>query len=486
MKKILGLIALMSLLAAPASASKLEYFLQLGGENHVNDYNAGQTPLYTQGSEADDHVVTNNTVNWSVRVEASGDYNGAPIVGAANIVFDLVLTKDGNPVNVGKGGPGVAGYYSNINDGVNQGGHNEDTPYGVLHPLLAAFAYSYTGISGSATLDPGRIFDEALLNGPHLKRRTYPTAMGYCLPEPPAGRCSTAGPGVLAGMGAGYEQFIGEFWGGGAGQERAGVGMVGDLSGGQGFCFGLGKGVIAEGQIDTTGLPGGTYTLTLMAGNGNNVLRGDLPNFDCGAGTDGNFAVKADDVVGDSITFIVPVTGCTVPPALVSAVSRRTHAGTDYDIPLNLTGNATSEPRINGVQKLVLKYDKAIGGTPAVGLSAGTLGAVTMSGDELTINMSGVPDGTCLAVTVNGVGCADNPGNVAPTHGVLVTSLYCDVNNNRVVNSTDIAIVKSQSGVGISGTNFRNDVNASGTINSTDIAIVKSRSGVIPAVTCAY
>jgi len=58
------------------------------------------------------------------------------------------------------------------------------------------------------------------------------------------------------------------------------------------------------------------------------------------------------------------------------------------------------------------------------------------------------------------------------------------VNNSRVVNSTDIAIVKSQSGQPVTGANFRNDVNASGTINSTDIAITKSRSG--NSAPCAY
>jgi hypothetical protein len=490
MKKILGLTALVLIAAVPASAaSQLEFILELNGDNNLAAYNAGTLPIpmYVGGQMNDGFVVpASNVLNWDVRVIATGDYNGADILGVANVVFDLVVKKDGVPVEgLGAKIGDTGGFYSNINDGL-EAVHSEDKPYGVLYPLLAAFTYSYNplDIPGTLSANPGRIFDPSDESGPHLARHTYPTAMGYCLPAPPPDRCSTAAGGWLVGMGAGYEQFLSYLNPDpGPGQERPGVGRTGDLSTATpGVCFGLGQGAIAEGQIDTRNL-NGTYTLELVAGNGNNVLRGDIP---CFAGTNGNFAVKVDSVLngGDTISFTVNnVIG--EKPIFQGAVARRSHGGTPFDIPLNTTGNATVECRNNGPQQLVLTYDKDIAGTPTVNLSAGTLGAVTMSGQELTINLSGVADGTCLQVDVSNV-AASVGGLLGDPLSLKVVALFADVNNSRVVNSTDIAIVKSQSGVAISGTNFRNDVNASGTINSADIALVKSRSGAIPAVTCAY
>jgi hypothetical protein len=52
-----------------------------------------------------------------------------------------------------------------------------------------------------------------------------------------------------------------------------------------------------------------------------------------------------------------------------------------------------------------------------------------------------------------------------------------DVNGNRAVNSTDVALTKSQVGHAVDNTNFREDVNANGTITATDVTIVKSDVG---------
>jgi uncharacterized MnhB-related membrane protein len=63
--------------------------------------------------------------------------------------------------------------------------------------------------------------------------------------------------------------------------------------------------------------------------------------------------------------------------------------------------------------------------------------------------------------------------NVPVSMGVLIG----DVNGNAAVNSTDVALTKSQVGAPVSGSNFREDVNANGTISSTDVALVKSKVG---------
>jgi hypothetical protein len=63
--------------------------------------------------------------------------------------------------------------------------------------------------------------------------------------------------------------------------------------------------------------------------------------------------------------------------------------------------------------------------------------------------------------------------DVPVSMGVLVG----DVNGSTGVNSTDVALTKSQVGQTVTSSNFREDVNASGTITATDVTIVKSDVG---------
>ncbi len=60
---------------------------------------------------------------------------------------------------------------------------------------------------------------------------------------------------------------------------------------------------------------------------------------------------------------------------------------------------------------------------------------------------------------------------------VSMCVLVSDVNGNATVNSSDVALTKSQVGVAVSGSNFREDVNANGVINSVDVAQVKANVG---------
>jgi hypothetical protein len=66
-----------------------------------------------------------------------------------------------------------------------------------------------------------------------------------------------------------------------------------------------------------------------------------------------------------------------------------------------------------------------------------------------------------------------NTGDLAIPMAVLAG----DTNADRSVNSADISQTKSQSGAGLTNTNFREDLNADGSINGGDIALVKSKSG---------
>lgn len=507
MKKILGLVAILAIAAVPAFGAdpSMTFHLQLDGNNNLAAYEGGTPVGYTPGTEGNGTVVAQDAIlNWAVRVEVAGDYNAVPILGAANIVFDLVLEKNGVPVaTFGAGSPTTQGYFSTINNADDTGTADDkpytagDPPVVTPWPLLAAFTYTFTNVVGTTTAVPGRIFDEPASNGPHLKRHTYPTAMGYCLPAPPAGRCSTATGGSLVGMGAGYEQFLTENNPSNPPEtllERAGVGLLkGSDVGGQGFCSGLGSGPVAEGQLNLKGLTeGGIYVLKLTAGNGNNVVRGDMP---CDYGTNGNFAVKVDpaNVTGDAIEFTLNAAPppCEVKPVIASAVSRRTHgAAGDFDIPLSLTGNATVEGRQNGPQKIIVTYDKAIAAADGtldteVALSAGTLGGAAISGNTLTIDLSGVADNTCLDIAISGITC-EGGGSAAPTAHVLVTARFADVNNSRTVNSTDVALVRGKTSPNlVTAATFIYDLNCSSTVNSTDVALVRGKTS--PTVSsCAY
>jgi len=468
MKKILGLVALTLVATAPVMAADnatIAYQLELGGNNHAAQVKAGTAVPYTAGNPADGQTLTTATLNYAVRVTVSGEHGGAGLIayGAANLVWDLELRDAGNNlVAIGKGAPGTAGFYSSINDGT------------AGNPLAAAaFAFAFD-LDPTVAGDPGRIFDPVSANGPHLAQKTYPSTNAF-----PAGAPSDGSLlGKLIGMGAGYQDFKAS-----DGTERAGVGIgtVGGTIGSEG-CYALATGPVAEGQIDLTGVPNGAYTLKLVAGNGNNVLRGDSDYF-CGGNASGNFAVKADAVVGDTISFnlLIPVS-CGTVPALASATSVRTHGGVDFALPLALTGAATVEPRQNGPQTIVLTYSAAMSGTPVASVGTATLTNPT------TVTVTGlgtIVDGSCVAVTVSGLKCAADNVTAVPAATVKVVALFGDVNQSGGVDAADIGQVKLQSLKPITASNYLKDVNVSGGIDAADIGQVKLRSLKVTPATCS-
>jgi len=274
---------LAALLAGTAnSQSFVSYTVQLGGDNHAAEWKAGQRVMYTPGGADDDQVYSvGEVVNWDVVVEAGGVHvmpgspsDGFPIQGAANLVYDLELHQGT------AAGPLVttARFFSSINDGTN-GDPTEN----------AAFALSYNvGNAG-----PARVFDPAAAGGPYLGVYLYPVSHDYPKPDSP-----NVAPGVLGGMGAGYPYWDQEI--GSSLFTTPGVGMALLPDGSPG----LGVVPITEGQIDTTLMEPGTYTLRIIPGGGINVLRGDV---DLGPGAPPvySFAVAANTVVGDEISFVL-------------------------------------------------------------------------------------------------------------------------------------------------------------------------------------
>ena len=99
--------------------------------------------------------------------------------------------------------------------------------------------------------------------------------------------------------------------------------------------------------------------------------------------------------------------------------------------------------------------------------------AVTaISGNDVLVTLTNVPDNQRVTVTLSGVNGSINPPPAA------IGFLVGDVNNTRSVNSSDISSVKARSGQATTALNFKFDVNATGAVNSSDISAVKARSGL--------
>jgi hypothetical protein len=173
--------------------------------------------------------------------------------------------------------------------------------------------------------------------------------------------------------------------------------------------------------------------------------------------------------------------GITGNPALTltSAVSRKTHTGVgDFDIPLPLVAPFGVECRDSaGNHQLVFTFSNAVvGGTANVSAGTGSIsGPATFSGNTMTVNLASVTDMQAVAVTLTNV--TDSFAQVMSDTVVTVNFLIGDVSGNKTVTASDLGEVKSQSGLLVSATNFRDDVNLSGTITASDVAQVKAASG---------
>ena len=162
--------------------------------------------------------------------------------------------------------------------------------------------------------------------------------------------------------------------------------------------------------------------------------------------------------------YAVTVNGLSCGFQLSSAVSRKTHGGTPFDIDLPLTGAPGVECRSGGAggnHTIVFTFSNpVVSGSATVTTGTGTAGAATFSGNTMTVPLTGVADQQKITVTLNGV--TDNSSHVLASTPVSMNVLLGDTTGNKIVNSTDVSQTKVQSGVAVSSANFRNDTNVSG------------------------
>jgi hypothetical protein len=175
-----------------------------------------------------------------------------------------------------------------------------------------------------------------------------------------------------------------------------------------------------------------------------------------------------------------------IPTALhvqaMGAVSRKTHAGQDFNVPLPVSGTTAVTSGIecrsggaSGAHKIVVTFAVPVTLTGA-SVTSGTGVVSNNSGngtDTITIDLTGVTNAQTITVTLANVNDSVTTSNVAVQMGVLAG----DSNSDAAVNSADISLTKSQSGALVGGGNFRNDFNVDGSLNSADIALAKGQSG---------
>jgi hypothetical protein len=167
--------------------------------------------------------------------------------------------------------------------------------------------------------------------------------------------------------------------------------------------------------------------------------------------------------------------------AVSQAFSRKTHtqAGA-FNLPLPTTGNAGVESRTGGPSgdhTIVFTFtNPLVSGNASVTSGSGSVaGSPTISGNTMTVNLTGVADAQRTTVSLTNV--SDNTSQTLPTTAITIGFLVGDSNGDGIVNAADTLQTRGRSGQGTDGNNFRSDVNLDGAVNSGDATIVRSRSG---------
>jgi hypothetical protein len=167
------------------------------------------------------------------------------------------------------------------------------------------------------------------------------------------------------------------------------------------------------------------------------------------------------------------------PLQIVDAVSRLTHgAAGPFDIGLPLTGEPGVECRDGGGNyNIVVTFNNTLvsGNVDLTSGNGNIAGSPAFAGNTVTIALTDVTNAQKLVLTLSGF--TDNLAQVLPDTALSVNILIGDTNGNKTTNASDVAQTKAQSGLPITGNNFRTDINISGAINASDVAKSKANTG---------
>jgi len=219
------------------------------------------------------------------------------------------------------------------------------------------------------------------------------------------------------------------------------------------------------------------------------VLLNGSPAMNAGEDTDESTVDQRGFARTDTNDIGAFESGAISPPVtVVSAVSRKLHGATPFDINLPLTGNVGIECRSTGGSndyQIVVTFagPVAVNGNPKAIVTLGTAtigtggvangGMVTINGPIVTVPLTNVANAQKITVKLTSVTDGINTSDVVIPMGILIG----DTTGNGSVNASDVSQTRLQSGQAITASNFRTDINSNGAINASDVSSVKLKSG---------
>lgn len=221
------------------------------------------------------------------------------------------------------------------------------------------------------------------------------------------------------------------------------------------------------------------WTEILPVEDGGNIQISSTPRFS----NDGS-AAYAGTVVNaqsDTYCYLYAFAVIDAPLQLLGASSLKTHGSAGvFGVNLPLTGTPGVESRnggSNGDHTIAFTFNTTLAsGEASVTVGPGSVsGAPVISGNVLTVNLTGIGNGRTATVTLHNVRSAAN--ELLPDTAVSASFLLGDITNSGTVTAADVGQAKTQSGAAVDNTTARIDVNLSGVVNVSDISLIKSQSG---------
>jgi hypothetical protein len=169
---------------------------------------------------------------------------------------------------------------------------------------------------------------------------------------------------------------------------------------------------------------------------------------------------------------------------VASAVSRKLHGSTVFDINLPFTGARGVECRSGGAQgdfTIVFNFVNPLTLVGGIDVTSGVAtidsgtGINASDSHQYVVQLTGVSNAQVVILQLANVN--DSLGNNSPTLQLPIGFLIGDTTGNGSVNASDVSQTKLRSGQAISEANFQSDLTVSGSINASDVSLVKSKSG---------
>jgi len=174
----------------------------------------------------------------------------------------------------------------------------------------------------------------------------------------------------------------------------------------------------------------------------------------------------------------VQVTPAVPPFGLTGVVSRKSHGGVTFNLPIDttkpVTGAITVDPRVDGSHKVVFQFNDRIIWTGAITVSdaGGTpigSSAVSISTNDVILTLSGVDDRR-VRIAIAGVnGVVDVEASIGFLGG--------DVDMSGAITATDLLREKGRMGQGLGASNFLYDINLDVFLNNNDLLTIQTQAG---------